>query len=135
LNYNIADAKQSLAVSICPGPNLAYYSKVSTLKDMVDHIYGRINLITNPERPNMFVKELILNIDFIEKKIEASLKSFNAQSEEYINTYYNNLHDGLSYYRKIIPEILEETEMVRLKILESLDVLEQRLLLHSLQPV
>jgi hypothetical protein len=83
----------------------------------------------------MFVKELILNIDFIEKKIEASLKSFNAQSEEYINTYYNNLHDGLSYYRKIIPEILEETEMVRLKILESLDVLEQRLLLHSLQPV
>jgi hypothetical protein len=135
LNYNIEDAKQSRAVSICPGPNLAYYSKVSTLKDMVDHIYGRINLITDPERPNMFIKELMLNIDFIEKKIEAGLKSFTAQTEEYVNTYYNNLHEGLDYYRKIVPEIIEETEMVKLKILESFDVLEQRLLLHSLQSV
>ena len=135
INYNITEAKQSLAVSVCPGPNLAYYSKVSTLKEMVDHIYGRINLITDPARPNMFIKELSLNIDFIEKKIESNMNSFSVQSEEYVNTYYANLLDGLNYYRKIIPEIIEETEIVRSKIQESLDILEQRILLHSLQPV
>ena len=134
INYNIEEAKQSLAVSVCPGPNLAYYSKVSTLKEMVDHIYGRINLITDPHRPNMFIKELSLNLDFIEKKIEDSLNSISAQTEAYVNTYYNNLLDGLNYYRKIIPEIMEETELVRSKILESLDFLEQRILIHSLQP-
>jgi hypothetical protein len=135
MNYNIADAKQSLAVSVCPGPNLAYYSKVSTLKDMVDHIYGRINLITDPDRPNMFIKELSLNIEFIEKKIIAELNTISAHSEEYANIYYANLIDGINYYRKIVHEIIEETEIVRSKIRESLDVLEQRILLHSLQPV
>ena len=135
MNYNITDAKQSLAVSICPGPNLAYYSKVSSLKDMVDHIYGRINLITDPDRPNMFIKELILNIDFIEKKIVACMNSRSNQNEDYVNTYYANLLDGLNYYRKIIPNIIEETEIVKSQIRESLDVLEQRILLHSLQPV
>jgi hypothetical protein len=135
MNYNITEAKQSMAVSICPGPNLAYYSKVSTLRNMIDHIYGRINLITDPERPNMFIKELSLNIDFIEKIIIAGLNSFSAQSEEYANKYYANLLDGLNYYKKIIPDILEETEIVRSKIRESLDMLEQRILLHSLQPV
>jgi hypothetical protein len=135
MNYNIADAKQSLAVSVCPGPNLAYYSKVSTLKDMVDHIYGRINLITDPERPNMFIKELKLNIDFIEKKITSELNSILARSEDYANIYYANLIDGINYYRKIVSEIKEETEIVRSKIRESLDELEQRILQHSLQPV
>lgn len=135
INYNIEEAKQSIAVSVCPGPNLAYYSKVSTLREMVDHIYGRINLITDPERPNMFIKELSLNIDFIEKKIEDSLNSISAQTEAYVTTYYTNLIDGLNYYRIIIPEIIEETEIVRSKILESLNLLEQRILLHSLQPV
>ena len=132
MNYNIADAKQSLAVSVCPGPNLAYYSKVSTLKDMIDHIYGRINLITDPERPNMFIKELQLNIDFIEKKIIAELNTNSSHIEEYANIYYANLIDGINYYKKIVPEIIEETELVRSKIRESLDVLEQRILQHSL---
>jgi hypothetical protein len=29
------------AVAICPGPNLAYFSGIHSLQDMVDHIYGR----------------------------------------------------------------------------------------------
>ena len=83
----------------------------------------------------MFIKELKLNIDFIEKKITSELNSISARSEDYANIYYANLIDGINYYRKIVSEIKEETEIVRSKIRESLDELEQRILQHSLQPV
>jgi hypothetical protein len=33
------------AVNICPGPNLAYFSDTFSLKQMVDHIYGRLNVL------------------------------------------------------------------------------------------
>jgi hypothetical protein len=39
------------AVTICPGPNLAYFSKISSLRDMVGHIYGRINILNSVKRP------------------------------------------------------------------------------------
>jgi hypothetical protein len=32
-------------VSICPGPNMAYFSKIMSLKEITDHIYGRSNTI------------------------------------------------------------------------------------------
>ena len=34
---------------------------------MVDHIYGRLNILNDACRPNMFIKELKLNIEFFIK--------------------------------------------------------------------
>src|SRR5690606_29754278 len=70
LNYQLPAIKNLKAVTICPGPNLAYFSKVVTLKDMTDHIYGRINLITEKTRPHMFIKELFLNIKYLEDQLQ-----------------------------------------------------------------
>ena len=125
---DIESPKQSRAVSVCPGPNLAYFSKVSTLKEMADHIYGRINLITNQSRPNMFIKELSLYIDFLKRKIEDNAKSFSTQAETYIETFTKNLLDGINYYRELIPGIIEETDIVKEKMKEELEMLEQKLL-------
>lgn len=124
---NIESPKQSRAVSVCPGPNLAYFSRISTLKEMIDHIYGRINLISNPARPNVFVKELSLYIDFLKKKIENNAKNFSVQTQEYINTFIKNLSEGINYYRSIIPGILEETENVKERMKAELEILEQKL--------
>lgn len=131
----IETPKINQAVSVCPGPNLAYFSKVATLKEMVDHIYGRINLITDPNRPNMFVKELSLYIDYLQKKMEEKTEAINAQSEEFFNTFRTNLMDGIEYYKKLIPEILEETESVKEKIMERLEALEQKLMVNSFASV
>ncbi|MBI1937188.1 MAG: hypothetical protein HYS25_03610 [Ignavibacteriales bacterium] len=125
---NIESPKQSRAVSVCPGPNLAYFSKTATLKEMIDHIYGRINLITHTNRPNMFVKELSLYIDYLQRKIEDGMKNFSSQTETYVDTFKTNLMEGIDYYKKLIPEITEEAESVREKIREDLEVLEQRLM-------
>ena len=59
-------------VSVCPGPNMAYFSKTVTLKEMTDHIYGRSNVISRTDRPNMFIKELSCYIDFLKVKIEGT---------------------------------------------------------------
>ncbi len=37
-------------VLICPGPNMAYFSKIVSLKKMIDHIYGRTNIIARDDR-------------------------------------------------------------------------------------
>lgn len=128
----IVDPKQSLAVAICPGPNLAYFSKVATLKEMVDHIYGRINLITHPNRPNMFIKELSLYIDYLHKKIDESINNFTNQRDELYSTFRKNLIDGIEYYKSLIPNITEEAENVRNKIQKDLELLEEKLLSYQI---
>src|SRR5690606_10034673 len=39
------------AVAICPGPNLAYFSGIFSLRQMVDHIYGRTTITNDLFRP------------------------------------------------------------------------------------
>lgn len=58
LNNNIDTRKEGSGVSICPGPNMAYFSKTMTLENITDHIYNRSNMITRTDRPNMFINEL-----------------------------------------------------------------------------
>ena len=125
---NIETPKLSRAVSVCPGPNLAYYSKISTLREMVDHIYGRTDLITDASRPNLFVKELGLYIDYLQKKMDENGSEFSAKNEEFYNLFSANLLEGISYYKKMISDILEESETTREKIKDGIAALEQKLL-------
>ena len=130
---DIATPKQSRAVSVCPGPNLAYYSKISTLHEMVDHIYGRIDLITHPNRPNMFVKELGLYIDYLTKRIDDQDENISDQKAEYFSLFTTNLLEGINYYKNMIDEIIEEPEIVREKMLGSFEMMEEKLMVYSLQ--
>ncbi len=124
---NFENPKLSKAASVCPGPNLAYYSKISSLKEMVDHIYGRINLVTDPARPNMFVKELSLYIDYFQKKMQESLDENSQSVEKVLTDFYENLLSGIEYYRRILPDFSEESEKVRARIQKDLEALEERL--------
>ncbi|HEX2869119.1 MAG TPA: hypothetical protein VHO03_18905 [Ignavibacteriales bacterium] len=124
----IETPKISQAVAVCPGPNLAYFSKITGLKEMVDHIYGRINLITHPQRPNMFVKELSLYVDYFFKKATESLKPYPQQTEAFLKTFRLNLLEGIKYYKGMIPDITEETEKVKQKMREEIEKFEEKLL-------
>lgn len=128
IKHNIPSPKQSRAVSVCPGPNIAYYSKVASLKEMVDHIYGRTNLITDESRPNMFVKELKLYIDYIQKKIETAQNNLSELSENYISEFFENLADGINYYKELMIRIDEEDEITKDKIISEIEDQELRLI-------
>ena len=75
LTNNAIATKVPGFTAVCPGPNLAYFSKIATLKEMTDHIYGRINLLNDTPRPNMFIKELGMYVDYLKKDITKSLES------------------------------------------------------------
>jgi len=56
--------------AVCCGPNTVYFSQVARLREMVDHIYGRIRLPLATNRPHMFLKELSLHLDQLREELD-----------------------------------------------------------------
>ncbi len=98
--------------AVCPGPNIAYFYKISSLAEMVGHIYGRLNLLNSTYRPNMFIKELKMYIDYLKNEIQKSAQPTDKQIA-YFNEFKKNLFEGIEYYRTLIPKMLEETQEYR----------------------
>ncbi len=96
----------SMAVSICPGPNIVYFSKVASLKEMVDHIYGRNNLLNPGYRPHFFIKELFLYVDYVRDLVEEEI-SINEKKMKYYQTFCQNLMNGIQYYHHAFPEAIK----------------------------
>lgn len=119
-NENL-NKKGGMFPAVCPGPNIAYFNRPASLKEMIDHIYGRINIMPFKNRPHMFIKELRLNIEQFEKLAKESTNSTLKQTDTKLEEFRQNLSDGVIYYRTLFPQILEETESTRQKLLEQLE--------------
>ncbi|MCF6297551.1 MAG: hypothetical protein L3J08_06160 [Flavobacteriaceae bacterium] len=129
LTVNKIECKDSDKVSICPGPNLAYFSKLSSLSEMVDHIYGRTNVITNTNRPNLFIKELNLYLDYLSTKIEDAKSDMTKKQEKYLLTFSKNLDEGINYYHNLFSNLKGRFEDTKSRFFDELaiskDVLQQ----------
>lgn len=101
LTYDILKSREHRAVSICPGPNLAYFSGQYSLKEMVDHIYGKQNLLSGINRPNLFIKEFGLYVDYLKNEIEGTF-NVTAKKAKYFSKFYDQLSDGINYYKGLI---------------------------------
>lgn len=113
--------KKYTAVNICPGPNIVNFSKVVSLKTMVDHIYGRTNILTNSNRPNLFIAELYLYIDYLKELIaENNVEHPDVKKEKYIANFCKNLLDGINYYKALANDLKEGQS----QFLESLERVE-----------
>jgi len=91
-------------VSVCPGPNLAYYDKTVSLEDMVGHIYGKNNVRPKKDRPNMFIKELNMYIDHFKETTDNMEWPLNRKESKFIKTYEKNMILGIAYYKKKLVE-------------------------------
>ncbi|WP_339902834.1 hypothetical protein [uncultured Cyclobacterium sp.] len=100
------------AVTICPGPNLAYFKGSFSLKEMVDHIYGKVNLRLDPERPHVFVKELQLYIKHLRSDLENAMPENGKKMEAYIIKFKKNLSDGIAYYQEFKDSWTKENTLV-----------------------
>ncbi len=85
-------------VSVCPGPNMAYFSKIVGLKEMVNHIYGATNVISRTDRPNMFIKELKMYLDYLKNKIDETSQTITKKQEKLLVKMSRNMSDGINYY-------------------------------------
>jgi hypothetical protein len=114
-------------VAVCPGPNMAYFSKIMSLKEITDHIYGRLNMITRNDRPNMFIKELKLYIDYLKSKIEETKDSMTSKQEKYLFTFLKNLNEGINYYYNLFSDLKDTFEETKSNILNELDTSKKKL--------
>ena len=122
LLVNDMDTKvEGEGVSVCPGPNLAYFSKSMSLKEITDHIYGRMNVISRTDRPNMFIKELWIYIDYLKNKILETKDKLDKKQENYLLTFVNNLNEGVNYYETLFKASKDFYEGARMLILEELN--------------
>jgi len=121
LAYGLDTKTEGKGVSICPGPNMAYYSKVMTLENITDHIYGRANMVSRADRPNLFVKELHIYIDFLKNKLEDAKVSMNKKEEKYLQTFTNNMKAGVSYYQSLFNGVKDAFEDIKIAVLNELE--------------
>ena len=94
--------------ALCCGPNIVNFSRTATLKEMVDHIYGRINLITVKDRPHMFIKELSIYIEYLQKELERYLLKISDQSAGYFQECRQNMKNGIAYYTELANKLGRE---------------------------
>lgn len=94
--------------SVCCGPNIVNFSKIATLEEMVDHIYGKLSLITNPDRPHMFIKELSLYVDYFREEFQIAADEFTDRTAKRFLEFKRNLITGIDHYRELAERFNQE---------------------------
>ena len=100
---------------------------------MTDHIYGRDNMITRTDRPNIFIKELTIYIDYLKNKLEEVKAAMTTKEEKYLQTFTANLNEGISYYRALFQNLKNNFQEIKDEVIMALDNGEKTLNLISLE--
>jgi hypothetical protein len=125
ISYNQNFIKTLKAVTICPGPNIVNFAKVVSLQAMTDHIYGRTDILTSADKPHMFIAELNLYIDYYKEELENDIRTEQfPKRKKYYNSFYQNLCNGITYYRNLNglsattnqPQFIKDLDNARLEM-------------------
>jgi len=120
INYGI-ETRESKGVSICPGPNMAYFNQQLSLKDMSHHIYNGDEGIVRTDRPHMFVNELGMYLKYLSEKIEEHKEDWERKSGRYLNGFTSNMNEGISYYQELFSSIGDTFNSVKESAINSLN--------------
>lgn len=93
---------QAQGVVICPGPNMAYFDQEVSFSEMVQHIYGSKSVLRTVDRPNLFVKELKMYLDYFRNEIENRRGEITTPQLKKWNTFKTNLFSGIDYYQTLL---------------------------------
>lgn len=127
LENDIRIKGQAQGVAICPGPNMAYFSKVVSLSKMIQHIYGKISVMEMPNRPNMFVKELKIYLDYFKNEIEEFMDEPSAKQRKKLEKFKLNLLEGISYYQELFTNKTNLFQQSKNQLLGELEELKDSL--------
>ncbi len=126
LKYGIVKPKEIKAVAICPGPNLSYFSRIYSLEEMVGHIYGKTDLLSAIARPHVFVKELSLYVDYLQKDIQTHLKDLSGKKQKQLIKFKTQLQHGIAYYKELFDKLPDAGGMFAI-ICDELGIYEAKL--------
>ncbi|MGD0519382.1 MAG: hypothetical protein ABSA26_17735 [Thermoguttaceae bacterium] len=105
--------------AICSGPNIVNFTKIAALEEMIDHIYGRSSLVTNPNRPHMFIREIELYIDYLREELKKYRLGLSSNTLNYFTEFKENLLGGIDYYRLFAESLAAQTRAQFLDELEN----------------
>ena len=120
IKNNMVKPRENRAVTICPGPNTAYFSGIYTLDEMVKHIYGKLNLLEGTHRPNMFVNEIKLYIEYLRKDTETSIREITVKKTKQLEKFKEQLIVGINYYIDMLPDVLTMSQAIDISIQDEL---------------
>lgn len=106
LENDIKIKGQSQGVVICPGPNLAYFDQEVSLKDMLQHIYQGKSILRTNDRPNLFMKELKMYVDYFRNEIETISGDVTVNQLKKWNSFKTNILEGIEYYQNLLSSTL-----------------------------
>ena len=109
------------AVAVCPGPNLAYFSSIVSLKNMVDHIYGKTNILKRTDRPNMFVKELRMYVDYFRNRMTELQEATFEKQKQGLQVFRDKLNNSIQYYKELFSNKLQQKRLDIVKEFENLE--------------
>jgi hypothetical protein len=119
--------KESKAVAICPGPNLAYFSRIYSLDEMVGHIYGKVDLLEKVKRPNFFIKELELYINYLHTEVRTLVEEASAKKQAQLIKFKAQLLNGIDYYKTLFGQFSTENILFSTKFYRPLLQAEAKL--------
>jgi hypothetical protein len=108
ITNGISYKAEGKAVAVCPGPNIAWFSKTFSLKEMTGHIYGKNNVISRSDRPHMFINELKMYVDYFSNKIVENKPVTNTRVASQLKAFRENLLNGIDYYKILFGSIKEK---------------------------
>jgi hypothetical protein len=105
------------APAICCGPNIRYFDRIFSMEEMISHIYGRLSVLANRERPHMFVEEMRLNLEYLKDEIKRFTHRISNRPNGFFENFKKSLLEGIDYYQELTKQFIEEH---REKFLEDL---------------
>ena len=104
MDHDLPVKGEQQGVVICPGPNIAYFTKEVSLKQMVNHIYGRENIIDVENRPHVFIKELQMYVNHLQKAVTDCSGVMTALQQKKWTAFKSNLQSGIDYYQDLFQQ-------------------------------
>ena len=91
------------------------------------------------DRPNMFIKELMLYISYLENKIREFELEINKKQFQYLLSFLENLKSGIDYYLSLLDNSKTIFKEYRSRILNELWAAHETLLplsakIHEIRP-
>lgn len=123
---------KSATPALCCGPNIRNFNRTYSLEEMINHIYGRLCLMVNKERPHMFVEEMRLNKEYLLDEFKRFTHQISNRPYTFFETFKKTLLEGVDYYQDLTRQFIKEK---REKFLEDLHHLRDEIEDISLQDV
>ena len=117
INNNLDTKVEGRGVSICPGPSLVSFNRTYSLNEMIDHIYGRRDLLEGAERPHFFARELKMYEDYLLEGVE-NLQENDEKQRNYFQQFSQNMLNGIDYYLSLFPKISDLPDAIKAKSLQ-----------------